>query len=214
MIHVKVCGIRRLDDALAAARYGADELGFLVGQKHHSPDFLDPADATAIVRVLPPSVSPVLVTHLDDPDDIVELATTIGASAIQLHGDTSPAQAAAIKEHLPHIRTYQAIHVVDAQSIDTATQYTKVDALVLDTLDASTDQVGGTGRTHDWAISRQIVEQLPIPVILAGGLTPDNVAAAIRQVRPFGVDVNSGTKGADGYKDHAKLKAFIDNAKS
>ncbi|EHB58144.1 Phosphoribosylanthranilate isomerase [Mycolicibacterium rhodesiae JS60] len=214
MIHVKICGIRRLDDALAAARYGADELGFLVGQKHNSADFLDPADATAIVRALPPSVSSVLVTHLDDPDDIVALAAAIGVTTIQLHGDTSPDQAAIVKERLPQLKTYKAIHVVDGQSIDTARQYTKVDALVLDTLDASNDQVGGTGRTHDWAISRQIVEQLPIPVILAGGLTPDNVTTAIREVRPYGVDVNSGTKGPDGYKDHTKLKRFIDNAKS
>lgn len=214
MIHVKICGIRRLDDALAASRYGADELGFLVGQKHNSPDFLDPADAALIVRALPPSASSVLVTHLDEPDDIVALAAAIGVTTIQLHGDTSPDQAAIVKGRLPHLKTYKAIHVVDAQSIDTARQYTTVDALVLDTLDASTDQVGGTGRTHDWAISRQIVEQLPIPVILAGGLTPDNVATAIRQVRPYGVDVNSGTKGPDGYKDHTKLKRFIGNAKS
>ena len=77
----------------------------------------------------------------------------------------------------------------------------------------ATDQVGGTGQTHDWSISRQIVEQLPIPVILAGGLTPDNVNDAIRHVKPFGVDVNSGTKGADGYKDHARLRRFIESAK-
>lgn len=214
MIHVKICGIRRIEDALAAAEYGADAVGFLVGQKHASPDFVDPADAAAMVAALPPHIDSVLVTHLAEPDEIVPLANTTGVSAIQLHGDTSPDQAAEIKQRVAHLKTYKAIHVVDAQSIDTARQYTTVDALVLDTLDASTDQVGGTGRTHDWAISRQIVEQLPIPVILAGGLTPDNVATAIRQVRPYGVDVNSGTKGPDGYKDHTKLKRFIGNAKS
>jgi phosphoribosylanthranilate isomerase len=214
VIRVKICGIRRLDDALAAAEYGADELGFLVGQKHTSPDFLEPADAAAIVRALPPSVSTVLVTHLAEPDDIVALAAEIGVTTIQLHGDTSPDQAATIKERVPHIKIYKAIHVIDAQSINTARQYTLADALVLDTLDISTDRVGGTGRTHDWAISRQIVEQLSIPVILAGGLTPDNVATAVRHVRPYGVDVNSGTKGSDGYKDNAKLKRFIDKAKT
>jgi phosphoribosylanthranilate isomerase len=214
MIHVKICGIRRIEDALAAAEYGADAVGFLVGQKHASPDFVDPDDAAAMVAALPPHIDSVLVTHLAEPDEIVRLANTTGVSAIQLHGDTSPDQATEIKQRVAQLKTYKAIHVVDAQSIDTARQYTTVDALVVDTLDASTDQVGGTGRTHDWAISRQIVEQLPIPVILAGGLTPDNVATAIRQVRPYGVDVNSGTKGPDGYKDHTKLKRFIDNAKS
>lgn len=214
MIHVKICGIRRLGDALAALAYGADELGFLVGQRHHSPDFLDEADATAIVGALPPNVSSALVTHLADPDDIVTLATAIGVTTIQLHGDTSPAQAAVIKHRLPHIKTYKAIHVVDAQAINTARQYVNaVDAIVLDTVNLAANQVGGTGQTHDWSISRRIVKQLPIPVILAGGLNPDNVNDAIEHVHPFGVDVNSGTKGADGYKDHARLQRFIESAK-
>ena len=134
-------------------------------------------------------------------------------TAIQLHGDTSPAQAAEIGQRLPLAKTYQAIHVVDGQSIGAARQYVgSVDAIVLDTINVATDQVGGTGQTHDWSISRQIAEQLPVPVILAGGLDPDNVKA-IRQVGPYGVDVNSGTKGPGGFKDHAKLKSFIDNAK-
>lgn len=211
---VKICGIRRLEDALAALAFGADGLGFLVGRKHHSPDFLDESDAAAIVAALPPNTSSVLVTHLADPDDIVTLATAIGVTIIQLHGDTSPAQAAVIKHRLPHIKTYKAIHVIDTESIDTAQQYaTVVDAIVLDTVNLATDQVGGTGQTHDWSLSRQIVEQLPIPVILAGGLTPDNVGEAIRRVRPYGVDVNSGTKGCDGYKDHARLQRFIAGAK-
>jgi phosphoribosylanthranilate isomerase len=214
MIHVKICGIRRLDDALAALEYGADELGFLVGQTHRSPDFLDESDAAAIVGALPPNVSSALVTHLADPDDIVTLATAIGVTTIQLHGDTSPPQAAVIKHRLPHIKTYKAIHVVDAQSINTARQYVNaVDAIVLDTINLAADQVGGTGHTHDWSISRQIVEQLPIAVILAGGLNPDNVNDAIKHVHPFGVDVNSGTKGADGYKDRARLQRFIESAK-
>ncbi|WP_319430381.1 phosphoribosylanthranilate isomerase [Mycobacterium sp. RTGN5] len=214
MIHVKICGIRRLDDALAALEYGADELGFLVGQRHHSPDFLDAADAAAIIGALPPATSSVLVTHLVEPDDIVALATAIGVTTIQLHGDTSPAKATLIKQRLPHIKTYKAIHVIDAQSIATARQYVNiVDAIVLDTINVATNQVGGTGHTHDWSISRQIADQLPTPVILAGGLNPDNVGEAIRQVKPFGVDVNSGTKGADGFKDHGRLQRFVDSAK-
>jgi phosphoribosylanthranilate isomerase len=213
-MYVKICGIRRLDDALAALEFGADELGFLVGQKHQSPDFLDPSDAAAIVAALPAQASSVLVTHLAEPDDIVALATAVGVTTVQLHGETSPAQAAVIKQRLPHIKTYKAIHVIDAQSVDTARQYVDaVDAIVLDTINVATDQVGGTGHTHDWSISRQIVEQLPIPVILAGGLNPDNVGDAIRAVKPHGVDVNSGTKGSDGYKDHTTLRRFIESAK-
>lgn len=214
-VHVKICGIRRIDDALAAAEYGADAVGVLVGQTHSSTDFLDESDAAAIVDALPPHVAPVLVTHLAEPAEIVALATAIGVTAIQLHGPTSPAQAAVIRGRMPHIKIYKAIHVVGPQSIDSARRYVEtVDAVVLDTVNVATDQIGGTGRTHDWSISRRIVEQVPIPVILAGGLDPDNVGEAIRQVGPYGVDVNSGTKGPDGYKDPAKLKRFIVNATS
>jgi phosphoribosylanthranilate isomerase len=214
MVYVKICGIRRLEDALAAVAYGADAVGVLVGQQHNSADFLDASDAAAIVGGLPPHVASVLVTHLAEPDEIVALATAIGVTTIQLHGDTSFAQAGEITSQLPNIKLYRAVHVVGSQSIDTARQFAGiVDAVVLDTLNLATDQVGGTGQTHDWSISRQIVEQLAVPVILAGGLDPDNVSDAIRQVGPYGVDVNSGTKGAGGFKDHAKLKRFIDNAK-
>lgn len=214
MVYVKICGIRRLEDALAAVEYGADAIGVLVGQRHRSPDFLDAADATAIVGALPPHTTSVLVTHLADPDEIVALATSIGVTAVQLHGDTLPTQAAEMRTHLPHTRIYKAIHVVDRQSIDTARKFAGVvDGIVLDTVNEATDQVGGTGHTHDWSLSRQIVEQLSVPVILAGGLHPDNVGEAIRQVGPDGVDVNSGTKGADGFKEHATMKRFIDNAK-
>ncbi len=214
MTYVKICGIRRLEDALAAVSYGADAVGVLVGQQHHSPDFLAPSAAAAIVAALPPPITSVMVTHLAEPDEIVALARSVGVTAIQLHGETSPAQAAEVKSRLPSIKTFKAIHVVDHQSIDAARQYAgTVDAIVLDTVNVATDQVGGTGRTHDWSISRQIVERLAVPVVLAGGLHPDNVGEAIRQVRPYGVDVNSGTKGPDGFKDHAALKRFIDNAK-
>ncbi|MCX2934841.1 phosphoribosylanthranilate isomerase [Mycobacterium sp. CVI_P3] len=214
MIRVKICGVRRIDDARAAVEYGADALGFLVGQQHHSPDFLDASDAAAIVAALPPFVSSVLVTHLAEADEIVALATSIGVTTIQLHGETTPHQAATIKGRLPHIKLYKAIHVVDAQSINAAQQYVKaVDAVALDTINVATDQIGGTGQTHDWSISARIVERLPIPVILAGGLDPDNVGEAIREVKPFGVDVNSGTKGPDGFKDHLELKRFIESAK-
>jgi len=207
MVKVKICGIKRTEDALAAVRFGADAIGLLVGQRHAATDFITADEATAIVKALPPFCSSVLVTHLDRAEEIVPLARSIGVTTIQLHGDSSPEDARAIRENLPHLKLIKAVHVTDAESIEVARRYAdSVDAILLDTVNVATDQVGGTGMTHDWGISRRIVETAGLPVILAGGLNPDNVTAAIEAVRPFGVDVNSGTKGPDGFKDMAKLR--------
>jgi len=214
MIRVKICGNRTAKDALKAVEYGADGIGLLVGQKHNSPDFISPDEAKDIILQLPPFVSSVLVTHLSAPDEIVSLAKELGVTMIQLHGDTTPGEAKAIKEELPYIKLYKAIHVTGVEAIQNAETYADVvDAVILDTINVSTNQVGGTGQTHDWSISAQIVKGLSIPVILAGGLNPDNVVEAIKQVQPFAVDVNSGVKDADGYKDFEKLKSFIERAK-
>ena len=197
-----------------AVGYGADALGFLVGLKSPSPDSIDEGLAAEIVAALPPFVSSVLVTQLTSPDEVVGLAMRIGVSTIQLHGDVTPEQAGLIKQQLPNVKICRGIHVTGEESIAMAKQYASVvDAVLLDTISHETGQSGGTGRTHDWSISRKIVEALDIPVILAGGLTPENVATAIQAVRPYAVDVNSGTKGPDGLKDPARLKAFIDGAK-
>jgi phosphoribosylanthranilate isomerase len=121
MVYVKICGIRRLEDVFAAAEYGADAVGVLVGQGHRSPDFLHATQAATIVAAVPRAVTSVVVTHLVDPEDIGALTMAIGATTIQLHGDTAPAQAALIKQRLPHIKTYKEIHVINDQSLDTAT---------------------------------------------------------------------------------------------
>jgi phosphoribosylanthranilate isomerase len=215
MIKVKICGIKRLEDALLAISYGADALGFLVGQKHSSLDFLEKEYAKSIIRKLPPFCSSVLVTHLETASEIISLAEFLGVSTIQLHGDTSPQGAQEIKEKLPYIKIYKAIHVIDNSSIENGKAYLPyVDAVLPDTYNAKTDQVGGTGMTHDWSISKQMVKEYNKPLILAGGLNPDNVIDAIKYVKPYAVDANSGTKGSDGFKDPEKLRLFIERAKS
>ena len=147
-------------------------------------------------------------------DETVLLAKELGVTTIQLHGDTTPQEAKEVRRELPYMKLYKAIHVTRIEAIQNAETYADVvDAVILDTINVSTNQVGGTGQTHDWSISAQIVKGLSIPVILAGGLNPDNVAEAIKQVQPFAVDVNSGVKNADGYKDFEKLKSFIERAK-
>ncbi|MFA6447128.1 MAG: phosphoribosylanthranilate isomerase [Patescibacteria group bacterium] len=172
MIKVKICGMTNIKDALTAIDYGADAVGFLVGQVHYSTGvFIEPEKTREIIRQLPPFCSTVLVTHLSRPKDIIAVAQETTVNTIQLHGDTSPTEAKEIKEKLPCVKTYKVIHVFDEKAITEAKTYEGcTDGIVLDTAIKETGQVGGTGKTHDWKISRKLVETVKLPVILAGGL--------------------------------------------
>lgn len=215
MIRVKICGITNLEDALAALACGADAVGFLVGQVHPSRSvFISAETAGKIVAKLPPFCSTVLVTHLSKPEAVVRAARRARVTTIQLHGEIDPDEAGAIRRTLPQVKVYKAVHVIDSTAVAEARRFTrKVDAIVLDTALKETGQVGGTGQPHDWQISRRIVQSVSLPIILAGGLNPANVREAIRLVRPFAVDVNSGVSRADGTKDIWKLRQFIQRAK-
>jgi len=215
MIKVKICGITNLEDARAAISFGADAVGFLVGKLHPSTSrFLSPEQVSEIVAHLPPFCSTVLVTHLSRPSELIPLLKITNVTTLQLHGETTPPEAIKLKQQLPLLKTYKAVHVFDDSTIQEASQYVgSVDGIILDTAIKATGQVGGTGKTHDWSISKRIVHSTPLPVILAGGLNPENVADAIRLVRPYAVDVNSGVSNPDGTKDHKKLSLFISLAK-
>lgn len=215
MVRVKICGIRRIEDAFSAIRWGADSLGFLVGQKSASPDFVTAEQARDMIVRLPPFVTKVMVTHLTTAAEVVALADTVGPDTVQLHGEATPAEIRELRRQRPHLRILKSFHIVDDASVEYGIPYMGlVDAFVLDSLNAETGQIGGTGQVHDWAVSRRVVSRYPTPVILAGGLTPENVQDAIHTVRPYAVDVNSGLKDAKGFKDHAKIHTFVDNVKS
>ena len=214
MFKVKICGIKRVEDAKLAAEAGADAIGLLVGQTHASTDFISPPTARNIVALLPPGVTPVLVTHLTDPAAVADLVAITGVSAVQLHGEIAPTAVASLRRSVPSVLLLKSYHVTDAANLEYGDAYVGlVDGFVLDTVNPQTSQIGGTGQTHDWSLSRRIVERYPqLPVILAGGLHPDHVATASAAVGPFGVDVNSGTKGPDGFKAEGKVRAFVSNA--
>ena len=216
MTKVKICGITNLEDARAAISFGADAVGFLVGKLHPSTSsFLSPEQVSEIVAHLPPFCSTVLVTHLSRPEELIPLLKITNVTTLQLHGETTPQEAIQLKKQIPFLKTYKAVHVFDDSSIQEASRYVgSVDGIVLDTAIKATGQVGGTGKTHDWSISKKIVLSTPLPVILAGGLNPENVADAIRLVRPYAVDVNSGVSNPDGTKNHNKLSVFISRAKA
>jgi len=214
-MYVKICGIRRHEDALIAAELGVDAIGLLVGQRHNSPDFISVAVAREISRNLPPSVEAVLVTHITEVDEIERLLRQSGITTIQLHSEITADSVANLRARFPDLKIFKSVHVISADSVADPEAFRKVvDGFVLDTINVATDQVGGTGKTHDWSISQKIVERFPdIPIILAGGLNSKNVRSAIESVHPFGVDVNSGTKGSDGFKDARKMREFIREAK-
>jgi phosphoribosylanthranilate isomerase len=212
MVRVKICGIKSADDAHAVADAGADFLGFHVGLiGARSP--LEAVDAGKVMREMPDG-SPVAVTSVSEPGRLVELARKTGAAVLQLYGDATPQQIAEVKAAMPPISVWKVINIAGDEAIAEAKKYDGVtDAIVLDR--ARRDGArGGSGQTLDWDIAKSIVEAVSTPVILAGGLNPENVAEAIHAVQPYGVDVNSGVTNPDGSKDLAKVKLFIERAKS
>ena len=196
---VKVCGITRLEDAEAAVDAGAAALGFIFWPK--SPRFIDPYRARAIAAALPPFVTTVGVCVNQPADHVNAVAALVRRGAVQLHGDESIDEASRIVRPV-----LKAVAVTAAsQSADVAAWPTKV-VLLLDIRDE--EKRGGTGRTIDWNAAAAIAARRRS--ILAGGLTPANVADAVARVRPFGVDVSSGVEQAPGIKDHGRIRAFFE----
>jgi phosphoribosylanthranilate isomerase len=211
MPFIKICGLRSYDEARLAFDCGATALGFLVELNYATADRISSQSAAEIIGKLPTGTETVIVTHLTDPDKAAALARFTGAHTLQVHGDMPPAGVRQLAALAPDLSLIKAVHVSGLDSLETAAAYAGIaHALLLDTRTA--DRLGGTGRTHDWSISAQIVTTVPIPVYLAGGLTSENVQQAIERVRPAGVDVNSGVKDSAGGKDPLKVELFVSRA--
>ncbi|MDR0978393.1 MAG: phosphoribosylanthranilate isomerase [Lachnospiraceae bacterium] len=214
-MRVKICGIKNIEDGLKAVEFGADAIGLLVGQEHNSKDFISISTAKEIVNKMPPFVSTVLVTHINNAELIIDMIKKIGVNTVQLHSDIGIVEINKIKENCPNVKLIKLVHIIGEKSIDEVKVYSNiVDAILLDTINYATNQVGGTGQTHNWDIDKQIVKETNANIIVAGGLNKDNVKEAILKIKPFGVDVNSGVQNEIGFKDYDKLKEFINNAKS
>jgi phosphoribosylanthranilate isomerase len=213
-VRVKICGVTTPEDAALAVRLGADAVGVLVGLSHASEDELYPERAAAILATLPPFVTGTLVTHLTGLEDVQRLCHATRPHAVQLHGDVAADVIPGLRALFPSLRIVKTVHVDGEGSVDAARRTSPhVDAVLLDTRTAT--RLGGTGLTHDWSISRRIRDALAhTPVILAGGLTPDNVAAAVDRVHPYAVDVNSGVSLRRGQKSDDLLARFIRAAKT
>jgi len=210
MVRVKICGITSTAEAQLAVRQGAHAIGVLVGRVHVAPDFVEPDLANLIARSLPPFIAAVLVTHLAEGEAVVRLAGAVSCPVLQLHSDLSASTLRKLRARLSPRKIIGKVSVEGDAAVERAREIEPfVDAIVLDTRDRVTDRVGGTGMVHDWTISARIASTSKVPIILAGGLTPENVAQAIRAVKPWGVDVNSGVETSDGRKDEDRVRRFI-----
>lgn len=214
MVRVQIAGVSSLEEALAAEQAGADALGFTVRLPTGVHDGLTEAKARGIIAALPPFITSVAITYVENPREAVDLCRYLGVAALQLHGPFPTQELPLIRAALPHLKLIRTVHVTGPEALAQARALDRrVDALILDTYDPATGRHGATGKTHDWSISRQIVAQTRTPVILAGGLTPENVADAIRSVDPWAVDVHSGVEDPDGTRNLGALRAFIARAK-
>lgn len=210
---IKICCISSPEEAELAIREGADALG-LVGRMPSGPGVIDDDLISDIIDGVPPPLATFLLTSETQSDAIVHHARRCRADTLQLVDRIESDAPAIIRAALPSRRLVQVIHVEDGAAIDAAIAAAEwANAILLDSGRPSAEvrELGGTGRAHDWGISRRIVEACPRPVFLAGGLTPDNVGEAIGQVRPFGIDVCSGVR-TEGQLDADKLRRFVKEA--
>jgi phosphoribosylanthranilate isomerase len=201
MIRVKICGITNLEDALLAVDAGADALGFVFCEA--SPRHLSPVQAAGIIRHLPPFIQTVGLFVNETLSLVNETADACGLDIVQLHGEETPQFCAGVRR-----RVIKALRVRDSASLEPMASY-PVSAFLLDAWSPTAH--GGTGRTFNWEIAADAAGRGRI--VLAGGLTADNVADAIRRVSPCGVDVSSGVEAAPGHKDATKTREFIRKAK-
>ena len=203
-VFVKICGITNLEDALAAVEAGADALGFNFYRP--SPRYISPQDAREIILQLPEGILKVGVFVNEAPETVLGIAEDAGLTAVQLHGDESPGYCHEFESYY----VIKALGAAENLDLEKAGKY-DIDALMLDTKDDLLR--GGTGRTFDWSIAQGLNRLMP-EFFLAGGLSPDNVAEAITTVRPYAVDACSSLEISPGRKDHARMRAFVEAARS
>ena len=207
MARVKICGLTDGADLRAAVYAGADAVGVISEVPVDTGREVDSATAAELLADVPPFVTATLVTMPDSAERAVELLRTVGPDAVQLHGEWTPDEIRYIRAETER----KVLLAVDADDPARAEEFDAVaDALVIDSTDDS--GAGGTGETHDWAKTGELAARLTSPVVLAGGLTADNVAEAVRVADPYAVDVASGVELADGRKDHNAVARFVANA--
>ncbi|MFN8305371.1 MAG: phosphoribosylanthranilate isomerase [Ferruginibacter sp.] len=212
---IKICCISSHEEARLAIRLGADALG-LVGRMPSGPGPIDDELIASITRIIHPPIASFLLTSEQSSTEIIRHVNRAHTNTVQIVDELTEGSYTDIRSALPHIKIVQVIHVTGDESIEQALRVQdQVDALLLDSGNpkAAVKTLGGTGNTHNWSISGELVRQVNIPVFLAGGLNPGNVQEAIQAVKPYGVDICSGVR-SNGKLDVQKLDAFVRAVKS
>lgn len=208
---VKICCISSIDEARNALKFGADILG-LVAKMPSGPGTIEDDLISRIVKSIPSETTTFLLTPKTNPYEIIEHQRLTDTNCIQLVDMVKIEDYKIIRKNLPNIKLIQVIHVTSEASIEEAKQYSEVaDMILLDSGNPTLEikELGGTGRIHNWELSRKIVESVSKPVFLAGGLKPENIQEAIKTVKPYGVDLCSGVR-TDGKLDLEKLGRFFE----
>ena len=209
-VRIKICCIATPEEARLAIAAGASAVG-LVSAMPSGPGPIADEQIAAIARTVPPPIATFLLTCKQGAADVASQVRASGCNTVQICDELTGRDYATLRRELPNVRLVQVIHVEGEASIDEALAVAPhVDALLLDSgrPKNAVKELGGTGRVHDWSVSKIIRQRSPVPLFLAGGLNADNVAGAIRTVRPFGVDVCSGVR-TNGMLDAAKLARFV-----
>ena len=209
---IKICCMKSAEEVAIAVAAGADAVG-LVGPQPSGPGGLGEEQSAELAPLVPPTVSAVYLSAKTCAEDLVQDVVLVKPAVLQVVQEIGAAEHARLKQLLSGtgVKTLQVIHVEDAHAIDRALAYGDIaDGLLLDSgrPSAAIPEFGGTGRTHDWDVSAELVAAVKLPVFLAGGLRPDNVAEAIERVQPYGLDLCSGVR-TDGALDEEKLLAFM-----
>lgn len=203
--------------ALKAVELGVDHIGFVAGKYGVVPGELSFIEAREIAAALPQRAVPVALTMAEDVKEILRMASAVRPQIVHISSDVDLVDVEMMRDLRSRldkdIRLMKAIPVEDESSIEVACRYAQVsDLLLLDTKQEGFPGVGATGFTHDWSVSRRIVESVGVPVIMAGGLTPKNVGAAMREIKPWAVDSNTSTNipGSNVEKDIGRIEAFVE----
>jgi phosphoribosylanthranilate isomerase len=209
-VKVKVCCISSIEEAATAIRHGASALG-LVSEMPSGPGPISEELIAEIIATVPPHIATFLLTSRQDAASIIAQQRKTKANTLQLVDGVSVDVYQALRKELPGISIVQVVHVIDSSSVDEAVNASKyVDCILLDSgnPNLAVKELGGTGRRHDWNLSRKIVGSVAVPVFLAGGLKEENVREAIETVRPYGVDLCSGVR-TNGKLDEQKVERFF-----